>query len=235
MLRLHFAGKLSEGAEIVLEGDLFHHACVVMRAREEDHLKLFNAQDGEFEVELKLVKKKEAHGQIIQKLRNPKSSKPLHLAFSPLKPERMFFLIEKATELGVTDFHPLFMQHTQHTKCPTQKWQDQAIQGVQQSERFTIPTFHTPQKLPEFLQNHHQKIFAALEREDLKLNASEAFRAYPQESPIILIGPEGGFAAHEKAMLLSKDNVVPVSLGEFILRAETAVIAMLSIYQGVSP
>ena len=234
MLRLFYPGPLQAKSEITLTDSLFHHACVVMRLREGETLRLFNDKDGAFEINLVSVKKKEASAQVFKKISKPTPTKPVHLAFSPLRPERMFFLIEKAVEMGVTDFHPLLMQHTQYPKCPFEKWQDQAIQAVQQSERFTVPIFHATQKLSEFLMSHqNDMIFAALERASQSQKPMDAFKQHHGKSSMLLIGPEGGFATAEKTMLEFTSHVILISLGEYILRAETAALMMLSLYQGI--
>jgi 16S rRNA (uracil1498-N3)-methyltransferase len=155
----------------------------------------------------------------------------LHLAFPILRPERIQFLIEKAAELGVTDFHPISMQHSQKTTAQAEKYKDYAQNAVQQSERFTLPTFHGLLPFKEFMKNTHDfTCVVAVEREiNVPLSSTlSIFDNHLEKPSLILIGPEGGFSKEEKLMLLSNDAWHKVSLGPFILRAETAALVMLS-------
>lgn len=233
MLRLYTPNPLVKDTSLPLSESAFHHACIVMRHTSGDHLHLFNEHDGEFACVIEEKSKKGAIVRILNSIRLPLPSPTLHLVFAPLRPERMAFMIEKATELGVTDFHPLTMQHGQHHKVNIEKWRDYALHAVQQSERFTLPTFHPTQTFSMFMETSKNfTCFVALERSE-NSESPKTFFMKKHLNPLILVGPEGGFAEHEKLMLRSSQHMHIITLGSFILRAETAALHMISLYQGL--
>ncbi len=231
MLRLYSDEHLSENVIIPLDERSFHHACVVMRLKEKDHFLLFNEQNGEFEGKIYEKQKKSATVHLQKKIKEPQPSKPLHLVFAPLKPERMSFLIEKATELGVTHFHPVSMKHGQYQKINLDKWNDYALQAVQQSERFTLPVFESLQAFSQVIESSQRyESFVARERSSSSKILRDSFKNITKET-MLIVGPEGGFAEDEKRMLESQGHIHKITLGDFILRAETAAIYMISVYR----
>lgn len=231
MLRLHSYAKLSENAVISIDEKSFHHACVVMRLKEGDRLLLFHQEDGEFEGQIHEKQKKSATIHLQKKIKESQPSNPLHLVFAPLRPERMIFLIEKATELGVTHFYPVSMKHGQYQKINLDKWNDYALQAVQQSERFTLPIFESLQPFSQMVENsHHYESFVAMERTSSSKTLREHLKGITKEA-MLIIGPEGGFAEDEKRMLESQGHIHKITLGDFILRAETAALYMISVYR----
>jgi len=229
MLRLFTPHSLKEGTLVSLEEKAFHHAIHVLRLKKSDTLHLFNERDGEWQGTLVDVSKKEATLLLHHQLRAPSPTQPLHLYFAPLKPDRQHFLIEKSTELGVSDFFPVHTEFTQVGKANLEKWQDQALHATQQCERLDVPTFFPMKKLQDILNGlGTEKIIACLERSNHVYSLTESKKLL-QNAHKILIGPEGGWSPSEMAILSDHPQVMPISLGENILRAETAALSMLSI------
>ncbi len=224
--RLYTGQHLSEGLGIHLDEQACHYLKNVMRQMEGDIIRLFNGKDGEFAGRIEKLSKKSIDVTVEKKLRAQTSIKRrLHLLFTPLKKERMDFLIEKAVELGATDLHPIITQNTDVRKINEERITAQIIEAAEQCERMDIPSLHAPQDLFVKMASWKKEIplHAALERFDtgpLKNQSGDC---------AILIGPAGGFTEDEKQKLAALSFVKPVSLGENILRAETAAIAALSV------
>ncbi|CAO4834012.1 MAG: Ribosomal RNA small subunit methyltransferase E [Holosporales bacterium] len=194
-----------------------HYCMHVLRLNVGDKIQLFNAVQGGYEAVIKNIHKKGIvvdDGVLIKALQH---FKKCALAFSPIKQDRLNFMIEKATELGVSDFYPILCDYTQVHKINADRLLKIAIEAAEQSERMDIPTIHQMMKLRDFLQ-HAQDLkltfAAALERTDYRLTV--------QSIDGVIIGPEGGFSMTEKNLLVAQ--CVPISLGDTILRAETAAI-----------
>ncbi|GHS91768.1 ribosomal RNA small subunit methyltransferase E [Alphaproteobacteria bacterium] len=229
-----------------LPPDQAHYVVHVMRLRDGDLLHIFNESLGEFEGVLKLGGAKVSSKSVfVFPTKLLRTSQPperlLKLAFSPLKPQSLHFLVEKATELGVTHLQPLQMTRTQGKSFLVEKMQKIIQDAAEQSERLTLPRLEPLKKLKNFWEEmecadpekNEQRMtwFVALEREDAPLLSALRFS---EESPLvpfpqnvgIIIGPEGGFSPEEKKSL--PPCVIPVSLGKYILRAETAAVYALS-------
>lgn len=231
MLRLYLSTSLEEGKIVPLDEKQSHYALHVLRLKENDLFYGFNEIDGEWEGILQKISKK-IYGFLPQKMRRETTILPkLGLAFSPIKPDRLFFLIEKAVELGVTDLFPLQTAFTQHAKINTEKMRDQIVGAAQQCERFDIPRFHAIEKLTAFLENHKKSwtYYAAIERMDKVQIETSHFTDSKHASlpPCLLIGPEGGWHDDEKEVFHIK-HIEPLDLGSLILRAETAAIVGLT-------
>ncbi len=216
MTRLYLTQTLNTGQIIELTKDQRHYLEKVLRLEAGEHFFGFNGLDGEWKVTFdKPLYRCTKH------MRLPLLIKPSWLAFAPIKHDPMGFLIEKATELGVTDFQPILSERTNSHRINIDRLAKNAQEAAQQCERLDIPTVHNPLPLTGFLNNLPKDIhwYAALERSDrdtIDIQFPTGF----------IIGPEGGWSPQEQ--LLLKKCTQPISLGKNILRAETAAIVCLS-------
>lgn len=138
-------------------------------------------------------------------------------------------VIEKSVELGVTDFHPVLTHHCDVRKLNTSRIKAQIKEAAEQCERLTLPKLHDVHDIHKAILNWSDNIplYAALERYDAQpLNKEDV-----ADEAAFLIGPVGGFSEDEKAFLAQRKNITPISLGDNVLRTETAVIACLSYYK----
>ena len=220
--RLFIEDDIAQGANIILSPDHVHYLINVMRKSDDDQVRIFNGRDGEYAGILKLQSKKQAHIIDIQKIFDQLyQSRAIHLYIAPIKKDRMAFLIEKAVELGVTDIHPVITERTQNGKINENKTLKKIIEASEQCERMDIPTLHPVLKLRDA--DFHAPTFAAIERSNAPFFGGE------MDGDIgLLIGPEGGFSVTEIDYLMVNANIIPCSLGDRILRAETAAFFMLS-------
>ena len=227
--RLFLDHPLSAGAELPLSVEQVHYLKTVMRRPDGTVLRLFNGREGEWDGRLAFSGKKEGHIVIGKQIRPAMvRALRLHLVFALIKKDRMDFMIEKAVELGVSDLHPVLTQNTVIRDLNTVRMEKQALEAAEQCERLDLPVLHPLLTLKEFLNSWPKTVplLAALEREDAALIGSAGATA---ATTGLLIGPEGGFSEDERALLMKHDGVHAVTLGDQILRSETAAIFGLSV------
>lgn len=220
--RLFVPDNLTSMGDIQLTKDHCHYLLTVMRKNEGDIIRLFNGIDGEFSGEIKLLSKKSALLINLKLIKEqPENIVNIHLYFAPIKKDRMAFLIEKSVELGVTHIHPIITDRTQNRKINIDKIKKQMIEASEQCERMTIPKIFNPTSMgtSDFIATS----YAAIERDNVP-----TFTPNTTENIGIIIGPEGGWSDSEKELIYNNKNVRPTSLGNSILRAETACLFMLS-------
>lgn len=200
-----------------------------------DYLRVFNPNHGEWRAKITQINRNDLMVQITEQLRRPPpDDRPKrHLFFAPVKKNQQDLIIEKSTELGVTDLHPMMTQFTQTRRVNLDRYWDQARNAAEQCERLTIPKIHDPVSFNDLLHDNYlpddTAIYAALARaENIPSLATTIYRS-SHNHKAILIGPEGGFSQDEQLKLGQHPDIQSVHLGPTILRAETAVIAALSV------
>lgn len=225
--RLYMRQALQVNMQIDLNQKTAHYLRAVLRRSQGDQFRVFNGQDGEFIARITDISKKSGSATLTRKIKEQdKTPQRVHLIFAPLKKHRMDIVIEKCTELGVTDFHPILTQRTEVRKINAERITAQITEAAEQCERMEIPALHTLQPLEKILQNWNNEtpIYGCLERGD-----------HPHIKDIIkpgncafIIGPVGGFTDDEIRMLSTHPAIQSVSLGPRILRAETASLYCLA-------
>lgn len=225
--RLYTAEDLRAGGVCPLSAEQAHYLKNVMRMAEGENIRLFNGREGEFLATLSQLGKKGGTADITEKLRDqPKPGRPVHLLFAPIKKQRMDFLIEKAVELGATDLHPVITARTENRALKEDRLRAQIIEAAEQCERMDVPALHPVQALAVKIGNWPQggvKLYWCSERGN-----APHIREFRLESCGFLIGPVGGFDDSEARFLTECGKVQPLSLGERILRAETACLLCLA-------
>ncbi len=225
--RLYCVLPLETGANIALDGGQHHYLKNVLKCSDADILRLFHPMCGEFLGQILTIDKKSVMVSVLQKIRPPITrTRTLSLLFTPLKKERMDMVIEKAVELDVTDLYPITTQNCDVRQINEDRIGAQIIEAAEQCERLDIPTLHPVMALSKRLEAWDKTIpvFACLER----INTT-VLKGQGQKNAALLIGPAGGFTEEEKEKLGNISFIKPVSLGENILRSETAAIAGLSL------
>ena len=227
--RLYNRQNLSSGAALTIDGASAHYLHNVMRMKAGDALRLFNENDGEFAAIITESHKKSVTLKIGDQRRAPETPKRrVHLFFAPLKKNRMDFMIEKAVELGVTDFHPILTDHTEVRKLKTERLHSQIIEAAEQCERMNMPTLHDMTPLITLITRPPESIIllACLERHDGEFIDTALTKVKGDVG--FIIGPVGGFSEKENTKMLETAALTPISLGSDILRAETASIFCLA-------
>jgi 16S rRNA (uracil1498-N3)-methyltransferase len=195
-----------------------------MRLKEKEVFSLFNSS-GEWEAKILNIAKGIVEFKVTKQLRQIENTKDLWLAFSPIKSNHFNFMIQKATELGVTKFLPVIFERTIVRKINKERLEKVIIEAAEQSNRITVPIIEEPQKLKNFLSNDVDLIFTDLNSTNTKID----LKKLTTKPTCVIIGPEGDFSEEEKEEILKFNGVQPIKINENILRSETAVISALSI------
>ena len=223
-IRLYFLENLYLNLSDKLDKSQSHYLTKVMRLKVGDNISLFNTS-GEWEAKILNISKNIVEFKIIKQLRSKKNEKELWLAFSPIKSNYFNFMIQKATELGVTKFIPIIFDRSVVRKINKERLKKIIIEAAEQSNRIDIPLIENTQNLKSFLNNKMNLIFADLNSNNKKIDLKKL-----KKNPIcLIIGPEGDFSEKEREQILFFDGVQPIKINENILRSETAVISALSI------
>ena len=223
-IRLFFPENLSTNLSLTLDKSQSHYLIKVMRINIGNNFSLFN-QNGEWEARITKITKGIVEFLIIKKIRSKDNDKEIWLAFAPIKINYLNFIIQKATELGVSKFTPILTERTIVRKINEKRINKIIIEATEQSNRLKVPKLEEMIKLDNFLKLNQKTniIFGDLNTNNTKLHVKNT------EPLCILIGPEGDFTEKEREKILKLKNIIPLKINENILRAETAAISMISI------
>jgi 16S rRNA (uracil1498-N3)-methyltransferase len=233
-VRLYVEDPLGDGARVRPSDAQAHYLLHVMRAKAGDRVSLFNGRDGEWLASLAEVTKKSCT-LMCEKQTRPQSGTPdVWLCFAPIKKTPADYVVQKATELGVSALVPVFTRRTIVTRVNRERMTANAVEAAEQSDRLTVPDIREPITLEKLLTSwpRERRIVFCDEGGDAKPIAV-ALSNMANGPFAILTGPEGGFDPAERTNIRSHDFVTPVTLGPRILRADTAALASLSILQAL--
>ena len=209
-----------------------HYLINVMRVKVGSIILVFNGFEGEYKVEIINKKNNIISCKVIEKVRAQYYEPELNLIFSLVKKDRIFNIIEKCTELGVTCFQPIVTERTQNFNYSFKKFGAYAIEASEQTRRLTIPKINPVQNLSSLLNNWNRKKIILLCNENDGIPVMKIKNKISK--PVsILIGPEGGFSGDELEGFLNLEFVKSISLGPRILRSDTAAISMVASYQSI--
>ena len=227
-VRLFFAKSLSLNLSSKLNKSQSHYLAKVMRVKVGESFSLFN-QSGEWEAKINEILKGIVEFTVLKKLREKDNEKNIWLAFAPIKSNFFNFMIQKATELGVTKFVPIITERTIVRKINYERIEKIIIEASEQSNRIKLPKVEKTQNLNLFLKNNNNKIniiFGDLNTENQNLDP----KIKKENKPIcIIIGPEGDFTESEREQILNFKDVQSLKINNNILRTETAAISAISI------
>ena len=224
-IRLFYSKSLSLNLTDKLDKSQSHYVSKVMRLKEKEVFSLFNSS-GEWEVKILNITKSIVGFNVTKQLRQKENTKDLWLAFSPIKSNYFNFMIQKATELGVTKFLPIIFERTIVRKINKERLEKVIIEAAEQSNRIHVPNIEDPQNLRNFLdKNDLDLIFTDLNSDNNKLD----LKKLSSKPTCIVVGPEGDFSETEREEILSYKGVQAIKINENILRSETAVISAISI------
>ena len=224
-IRLFYHESLSVNLTASLNKSQSHYINKVMRIKENEVFSLFNSS-GEWEAKILRISKSIVEFNITKQLRQKENFKELWLAFSPIKSNYFNFMIQKATELGVTKFLPIIFDRTIVRKINKERLEKVIIEAAEQSNRIQVPNIEDPQNLRDFLDKSDvDLIFTDLNSKNNKVD----LKKLTSKPTCILVGPEGDFSESERDEILSYKGVQAIKINENILRSETAVISAISI------
>ena len=230
--RLYMSAPLEPRADITPTDDQQHYLLRVLRLKSGDAVLVFNGADGEFLARI-VAGAKRITLTLESQQRPPEKPVDLTLAFAPLRRHRLESMLEKACELGVARLCPVITEFTQNPRLNIPRLTAITREASEQSARVSVPTLDAPRHFAEFIADAEGVIWCD---EALAGDNSTHFLTrmaqLPQLPTTILIGPEGGFSDSERRLLLAKEGVYGVSLGGGVLRADTAAVVALALWQG---
>ena len=233
--RLYNNDDLSQGVAVAVSPEQAHYLQNVMRLKVGDIVRLFNERGGEWHCVIDTVSKRSLYLVARERLRLPAPEPDVWLCCAPIKKAHFDYMIEKATELGVAVIQPILTARTQIREVNVERARSIAIEAAEQSERLSIPDMRAPKTLKDLLAAwpEERTLFACAEL-GAAVPVHQALTSAPSSpQAAIITGPEGGFTPEELQQLRQAPNAIPVRLGPRILRADTAALAALSLWQGV--
>lgn len=232
LTRLYVEEPLTPGELIALPEAQTHFLAHVLRAKTGDSLRLFNGRDGEWRAAVQEISKRAVTLRVEAQTRVQAGVPDLWLLLAPIKKTPLDYIVQKATELGVARIQPVFTRRTIVERVNLDRMRANAVEAAEQSGRMSVPEIAEPVDLVKLIPqlNAARRVMFCDEAGD----APPAVAVLAKIGPApwaILTGPEGGFDPAERELLRRQSFVVPVSLGPRIMRADTAALAAIAIWQ----
>jgi 16S rRNA (uracil1498-N3)-methyltransferase len=233
-IRLFVAADLTAGAEVDLDRGQAHYLFAVMRQGPGARIAVFNGRDGEWIAEVAALGKRGGTLVAREPGRPQRVPPDLWLAFAPIKKARTDFIVEKAAELGVARVLPVFTRHTVAERLRLDRLRAHAIEAAEQCGETWVPELAEPQRLEAMLGGWDPaRRLMFCDESGTAPPAAAALAEAGAGAWALLTGPEGGFAPEEAERLRSLPFVLPVALGPRILRADTAAVSAITLWQAV--
>lgn len=232
LTRGYVEDALGSGARLVLDDMHSHHLTAVLRAAKGDALHLFNGKDGEWRAVIVEIGKRGVTVSVETQTAPQRNVPDLHLLAAPVKRTPFDYLVQKATELGVARIAPVITRRTIVDRVNQDRMRANAIGAAEQSGRLDVPAIDAPVPLADaFKQWPQGRRLMFCDEAGHAPPAADTLRKAGRGSWAILTGPEGGFDPAEREMIRTLSFAVPVSLGPRIMRADTAALAAITIWQ----
>ena len=230
--RLFVDAPLREGERIALERNQSNYLGNVLRLSAGETILVFNGRDGEWRAQIEGRKRPDTL-TIVARTRPQDRLPDIAFVFAPLKHARLDYMVQKAVEMGASMLQPVLTRHTQVSRVNSERMRANVIEAAEQCGILSLADVAEPVALERYLDKRETSRLLVFcdEASDVK-NPVEALRQVTAAEGIdILIGPEGGFAEEERALLLRQPKTLRLSLGPRILRADTAGVAALALVQ----
>jgi 16S rRNA (uracil1498-N3)-methyltransferase len=231
--RLFVEAELAEGREIALDRAQSNYLLNVLRLASGRSVLVFNGRHGEWRAEVDPSGRKSASLRVAEQMRVQPDAPNLHYLFAPLKHARLDYMVQKAVEMGVGRLQPVLTRRTVPGRVNLERMRSNAIEAAEQCGILTVPEIGAEEDVSRYLSRLEPGRLLVFCDEDAPPNGPiDGLASLPRGKPLaLLIGPEGGFAPDEREMLLARENVLRISLGPRILRADTAAVAALALVQ----
>ncbi len=230
-IRLYVDAPLGKGQSLSLSRNQAHYLTGVMRQKAGAMVALFNGCDGEWQAELVEAGKRKALLTCVKQSKPQKIPPDVWLYFAPIKKTRTDFIVEKAAELGAARICPVQTDFTNAERIRQDRLQAHAVEAAEQCGETYVPPVEALQKLSAVLANWPQDRKLLFCDETLVADATKGLQGKVGEKWAILIGPEGGFSNAEITRLHAMKATRSISLGPRVLRADTAAVAALTLWQ----
>lgn len=250
--RLYVVHDLSRHQEITLDKEQSHYLLNVMRIKAGETVLLFNGRDGEWQGSVTLQGRKTVAVECLEQTREQTLLSQVCYAFAPLKQARLDYMVQKAVEMGAGHLQPVLTQHTQVSRLNMDRLRANMMEAAEQCGVLAVPTLHEAMTFSSYVARLSAQQLVIFCDEDapqsdpilaLQTGLKFFYDTVPDlknknlwnKTPqiIVVVGPEGGFHDLERTSLLNHPAVIRLSLGPYILRADTAAIASLALVQAV--
>jgi 16S rRNA (uracil1498-N3)-methyltransferase len=232
--RLFVDADLAAGASIALDRNQSNYLGNVLRLAAGETILVFNGRDGEWQAAIS-GRKRPDHLEVTAQTRPQDRLPDLAYAFAPLKHARLDYMVQKAVEMGASALQPVLTRFTQVTRINNERMRANVIEAAEQCGILSIAAVGEPQSLDRWLTARHtERLLIFCDEAADVANPVAALRPEAAAAGIdVLVGPEGGFAEDERALLMRQPRTLRLSLGPRILRADTAAVAALALVQAV--
>jgi 16S rRNA (uracil1498-N3)-methyltransferase len=230
--RLFVEAPLKAGQTVALERNQSNYLGNVLRLAAGDTILVFNGRDGEWQAQIAGRKRPDA--LVIVAPTRPQDRLPdIAYVFAPLKHARLDYMVQKAVEMGASSLQPVLTRHTQVSRVNSERMRANVIEAAEQCGILSLAEVAEPMPLDRYLgQRQPARLLVFCDEAAETANPVQALQQGSAADGIdILIGPEGGFAEEERALLLRQPKTLRLSLGPRILRADTAGVAALALVQ----
>ncbi|MET4605804.1 16S rRNA (uracil1498-N3)-methyltransferase [Bradyrhizobium sp. JR4.1] len=232
--RLFVDAPLAQDGRVELDRDQSNYLGNVLRLAAGAEVLAFNGRDGEWQAAIE--GRKRPDGLVILQQTRPQDRLPdLSYVFAPLKHARLDYMVQKAIEMGAACLQPVLTRFTQASRVNTERMRANVVEAAEQCGILSIATVAEPVPLERFLTQRAagRLLVFCDEAAELENPIQSLQGAGAAEGIDVLIGPEGGFAGEERALLLRQPNILRLALGPRIMRADTAAVAALALVQAV--
>jgi 16S rRNA (uracil1498-N3)-methyltransferase len=232
--RLFVDAPLAQDGRIELDRDQSNYLGNVLRLAAGAEVLAFNGRDGEWQAAIE--GRKRPDGLVILQQTRPQDRLPdLAYVFAPLKHARLDYMVQKAIEMGAASLQPVLTRFTQASRVNTERMRANVVEAAEQCGILSIATVAEPMPLERFLSQRAagRLLIFCDEAAELENPIQSLQGARATEGIDVLIGPEGGFAEEERALLLRQPKILRLALGPRIMRADTAAVAALALVQAV--
>jgi 16S rRNA (uracil1498-N3)-methyltransferase len=232
--RLFLDLPIAASQELKLGREQAHYLRHVLRLQEGGEVLVFNGRDGEWQARLLAAGKRDAALKAEKQIRlQPATRGPVY-AFAPLKHARLDYVVQKAVEMGASRLSPVLTQHTQVNRMNMERMRANAVEAAEQCGILSLPEFDEPQPLGRWVDSlGEDRVLVFCDEGEVERSPVGALGPVKDRAIALLVGPEGGFSDEERANLRARKNVIALSLGPRILRADTAAVAALALVQSV--
>jgi 16S rRNA (uracil1498-N3)-methyltransferase len=230
--RLFVDAPLSAGQTVPLERNQSNYLGNVLRLSAGEKVLVFNGRDGEWQAQIAGRKRPDSLEILTQ--RRPQDRLPdIAYIFAPLKHARLDYMVQKAVEMGAARLQPVLTRFTQVSRVNSERMRANVIEAAEQCGILSLADVAEPMPLDRFLgQRQSERLLVFCDEAAETTSPLQALQNGGASDGIdILIGPEGGFAEEERALLLRQKRTLRLSLGPRILRADTAGVAALALVQ----
>ena len=226
-LRLYFPDSIVESSTSLLSKEHTHYIVNVMRLRRGSNINFFN-KEGEWLSEIVFLERDRVEVKFLNKIKDSSTVSNIELAICLVKKTPMEFILQKATELGVSKITPIISERTEVKELNLERANKITIEATEQSNQLNPPIINKVTKLKDFINNANKdtKLFFANVNSKYKLKLSDIEKG---QSISILVGPEGNFSPQELELILATSNLISFTLSRNILRSDTAVISAISL------